>query len=165
MTDQMELVVALVAANGGTIVGKTRLQKTVFLLDQCGLSSGFEFEYHNYGPFSADLADAAERAELMGRLKSATRPGYHEVPYVVFNTSDRAPDKIAAFDTPAIQDKLRVLGQSSAIILELAATLRYFKDLGSRDGIESTVRQLKPLKATPERLDKAWKLLANLGLE
>ena len=60
--DPVTLVVGLVALNGGQLVSKIRLQKTVYLLDACGLGSGLEFDYANFGPYSADLAQAADEA-------------------------------------------------------------------------------------------------------
>ena len=156
MRDQTELVVALIAANGGEIVGKTRLQKTFYLLDACGLDSGFEFDYHNFGPFSSDLAhetDAAISLELIG---SKELPGFHEVPYTVFTSVPGVTVKdLDAFKISDPQEKL-----------ELASTLHYFKKkIGARKEIENRVRRLKPLKATPERLEKAWNLLSGLGID
>ncbi len=165
MTDQMDLVVELVAANGGEIVGKTRLQKTVYLLDACGLGSGFEFEYHNYGPFSSDLAFETDASVATGLLKPEERRGFHEVPYVVYRTDAEPPTRIGALDAEVVLEKLGVLKGYSAIVLELAATIQYFRDLGDSDKINDRVRQLKPLKATPERLQKAWDLLDALGLK
>ena len=167
MRDQTELVVALIAANDGEIVGKTRLQKTVYLLDACGLDSGFEFDYHNFGPFSSDLAhetDAAISLELIG---SKELPGFHEVPYTVFTSVPGVTVKdLDAFKISDPQEKLDLLEQYSAIVLELASTLHYFKKkIGAREEIEHRVRRLKPLKATPERLEKAWNLLSGLGID
>ena len=48
---------SLVVAAGGEIVGKIRLQKVVYLLDQMGLNSGFSYQYFHYGPYSEDLAE------------------------------------------------------------------------------------------------------------
>lgn len=45
------------AVPGGELVGKVRLQKTVYLLDQLGLNSGFSYEYHHYGRYSEELAE------------------------------------------------------------------------------------------------------------
>jgi uncharacterized protein YwgA len=160
----MDLVVALVAANGGRIVGKTRLQKTVYLLDALGLESGFDFEFHNYGPFSAELAFEADAAEAAGLVDTETKQGFHEVPYVVYKSDAKAPDQIGRLDSGTVAEKLRYLGQHSAIVLELAASIQYFKHLKDRQEMDHRVRQLKPLKATPERLEKAWSLLGQLGL-
>src|SRR5690242_9308040 len=58
----------LLYASGGQVVGKIRLQKTVYLLDQLGLNSGFAFEYHHYGPYSAELADATDDCIAFDRI-------------------------------------------------------------------------------------------------
>jgi len=34
------------------------LQKTIYLLDQLGLNSGFEYQYYHYGPYSRELDNA-----------------------------------------------------------------------------------------------------------
>lgn len=167
MRDQTELVVALIAANGGEIVGKTRLQKTVYLLDACGLNSEFEFEYHNFGPFSSDLALETDAAISLGLIKSEKRPGFHEVPYTVFTSVPGVTVKdIDAFKISDPQEKLELLEQYSAIVLELASSLQYLKEkIGDRGEIEHWVTRLKPLKATPERLAKSWALLEGLGID
>ena len=41
----MEELVRIVAAADGELVGRTRLQKTAFLLELAGLGTGFEFKY------------------------------------------------------------------------------------------------------------------------
>ena len=166
MRDQTELVVALIAANDGEIVGKNRLQKTVYLLDACGLNSGFEFENHNYSPSSFDLALETDVAVSSGFIESEKHPGFHQVPYTVFTSVPGVPVKeIDAFNISDPQEKLDLLEQHSAIVLELASTLLYYKELGDREEIENRVRRLKPLKATPERLEKAWNLLSGLGID
>ena len=37
-----KIVVGLIALNGGTLVGRTRLQKQAYLLDKCGASFGLD---------------------------------------------------------------------------------------------------------------------------
>jgi uncharacterized protein len=59
---QMRMVARVVGDAGGEIVGRTRLQKTVFLLGLAGFQDQFRFAYKHYGPFSEALADAAELA-------------------------------------------------------------------------------------------------------
>ncbi len=56
-----DIVVAIVAAAGGELAGRVRLQKTAYLLDIKGLKSGFQFEYHHYGPYSRELDQATRR--------------------------------------------------------------------------------------------------------
>lgn len=164
MKDQTELVAGLIALNGGEIVGKTRLQKTVYILDACGLSSGFEFDYGNFGPFSADLAQATDDAELAEEIKTVEKPGYHEVPYTVFKTSSDVPDVLGELPTDRVLEYLGILKKYSAIILELAATIHYFFEMVDRAKINAAVQQRKPLKATVTRMKSAWELLEGLKL-
>ena len=56
-----ELATAIVRDAGGEIVGRTRLQKTAYLLEVTGLGSGVYFAYRHYGPYSEDLALSAAR--------------------------------------------------------------------------------------------------------
>ena len=55
MKEREDVVAAIVEAAGGQLTGRVRLQKAVYLLDHVGLNSGFEYDYHNYGPYSRDL--------------------------------------------------------------------------------------------------------------
>ena len=61
--EREEIVAALLKASGGQLVGRVRLQKTVYLLDRLGLESGFDYDYHHYGPFSRDIDNAVADAE------------------------------------------------------------------------------------------------------
>src|SRR6516165_3729630 len=54
---------------GGTIVGRTRLQKIGFFLEAAGLGSGFPFRYKHYGPYSEVLASAAQHAVALRLIK------------------------------------------------------------------------------------------------
>ena len=44
MMEREEIVAAVVAAAGGQLIGRVRLQKAVYLLERLGLNSGFEFD-------------------------------------------------------------------------------------------------------------------------
>lgn len=164
MTDPVELVTDIVAANGGSIVGKTRLQKIFYLLDACGLESGFEYEYHNFGPFSVDLAVAADDAVALKKLKSDEKPGYHQVPYVEYSTSRPMPSDIGDLPEDKLRNALAVLGEYSSIDLEIASSIHFLRHNGYADTAEKETVLRKPVKATPERLTKARKLLTALGI-
>jgi len=43
-------VIHLIRLNGGRVIGKTRLQKTAYLLESIGRGFSLEFDYHHYGP-------------------------------------------------------------------------------------------------------------------
>ena len=80
---------SLVVAAGGELVGKIRLQKVVYLLDQIGIRSGFSYEYHHYGPYSEGLADCVDGDIIFRHLEAEQRRRQSDgVPYVVYRASE-----------------------------------------------------------------------------
>ena len=166
MTDPVGTIVGIIALNGGKLVGKTRLQKVMYLLDACGLDSGFEYDYHHFGPYSADVALAMDAAEMMSRVQSEEKPGFHSVPYVVYRTGEDGPKKIGEMNASDVVTKLSILESYSALVLELAATVCYLeREEGyTREGAQREVVVRKAAKASKDRLDSANELLARLQL-
>jgi uncharacterized protein YwgA len=162
MISPEDVTVSIVALNGGELIGRTRLQKTAFLLEQCGMDSGLEFEYRHYGPFSADLARGCDDAEFDGRLHMAERPGSREMPYTVFTTNEPAPEYLGNISAPEVRARLAAMRRYSDIVLEVAATIVYLRELGG-DPVEE-VKILKPHKATERRIVQAKELIHQLGL-
>jgi uncharacterized protein YwgA len=95
MSDLVEQVAGLVRLNGQEMVGKTRLQKTVYLLEAKGLGFGIEFDYHKHGPYSAEVAFAAEDAEAIGLLRTEDRLGFYQIPYTVFHVTEQNASTLA----------------------------------------------------------------------
>lgn len=165
MSDISDLVVGIVALNSGRLVSKIRLQKTVYLLEECGLGSSLDFDYRYYGPFSAEVAQAADAAADAGRLCALERPGFHAVPYTVFETKEEPPKQLGELSAVRAQKLLKLMDGCSAVILELAATIAFLRRYDLADDPVEKVKLLKPLKATRERLEKALQLHRALGLK
>src|SRR3546814_4767142 len=125
MTDLVDFAAALVLMNGGQITGKTRFQKMVYLLESQGLGFGVGFDYHNYGPFSADLAHAIDDAVSLGLLEPEERRGYHEVPYTVYRVTSTSPQFADTARTQEMSRALAEMSDYSALELELAATAHF----------------------------------------
>lgn len=164
MSDPTEVVVGVVALNGGQFVSKTRLQKTLFFLERRGLDTELEFDYYHFGPFSAELARAADDAADAGQLKTKVRRGFHEEPYVVYQTDLEPPDHLGRLAATDVREMLGVLTRYSALELEVAATILYLRDIGYGDKAVLETMKRKPLKATKNRVDRALDLLRDLGL-
>ena len=164
LTDLTDLVIGMVALNGGQLVSKIRLQKTFYLLERCGLSSGLEFDYRYYGPFSAELARASDDAVAARRMHAQEQLGFHEVPYTVYNTPEEASEQIGELSAERAQKLLKIMSDNSAVVLELAATIVYFRERGYGDRTRAELKARKPLKATDDRIGKAQELLRRLGL-
>ncbi len=160
----VNLVVGLVALNDGQLVSKIRLQKTMYLLDACGLGSGLEFDYANFGPYSIDLARAADDALDSKELRECRKQGYHAVPYSIFSTDKPAPNALGNLSAKEVQEKLELLGNYSSLVLEIASTIIFHRETGSGDEAIELTKQLKPLKATDARLKKVQELIRDLRL-
>ena len=165
MMDLVDYVGALIRLNDGKVVGKTRLQKIVYLLEMAGVGhKDIDFDYHNYGPFSSELAFAADDAESLGYIKTKEHQGHHAVPYTVFRSTEHAP----AFDeselTEERADALTLMNECSALVLEIAATAVYLKNNGYDKTYWDEVKRRKPLKTTEKRKLAAERLIENLGL-
>jgi uncharacterized protein len=134
----------LLNAAGGAIVGKVRLQKIVYLLDQMGMNSGYSYEYHHYGPYSAELADSVDEDVVFGRIEEVSqRRASDGVPYSVFRVSHaqstaRDDGKLGSMPLTEVRDALGVMDRYSATVLELAATIHWLSDCPSSKHLGQT---------------------------
>ncbi len=125
----------------------------------------FEFTYYNYGPYSQEVSEAREFSVIADRLDEQEEDGFHGVPYFVFQTDETAPEDLGKIPKENAEQYLGVMRKFSSIELELAATIAYLKDIGFEpDEVAEKVVELKPAKATPDKLHAANKLLGELGL-
>lgn len=162
---EADLVVSIIALNGGKLVGRTRLQKVVYLLHQCGLDGDLDFDYDKFGPFSADLARATDVAKFQKRIREKKKTGYHEVPYSEFTTNEAPPDHVGNLLAADVRKALRAMDKYSAVALELAATMAFLREYGVSPGdMVPTIKKLKPLKATDSHLKRSRKLLRELRI-
>jgi hypothetical protein len=151
-------VAKIIADAGGEVVGRTKLQKTAFLLSLAGLDDAFRFGYKYYGPFSEGLAAAAELAAAFDVIAEDRQPTSWGGTYSVY----RSPAKPSGEggDRSALA---RAAAAADAVILELAATAAYLEQEGRPDPWGETVRR-KPDKAGDGRLGKAKTLYRQLRI-
>lgn len=153
--DLHERAASFVLDAGGELVGRTRLQKVVFLTHLAGLSDEFEFEYRHYGPFSEDLADAMKLATGLRLVREEERRTDWGGWYSVFTALPQErvpnPDRVAFVSAAA---------KVGAIELELAATAAFLFEVegvgnGNEDDPWEETARRKPEKASDGRLDRA----------
>jgi uncharacterized protein len=151
-------VVAIVAAAGGELVGRTRLQKLAYLLELTGVGDGFRFHYKHYGPYCEELTEATRDARLLGLLEEEERLSTWGGSCSVFKTTARSQDEL----DPARVELARIATGANAIELELAATAAFLFEDGVADPWAETATR-KPAKAKDGRLANAQKLYAELS--
>lgn len=148
---------AIVRDAGGYIVGRTKLQKIAYFLEVAGIGAGFHFRYKHYGPYSEQLASAAQHASALKLITEHECVANWGGLYSTFHScisADPAPN-------PA---RIRIANEmvnADAVELELAATALFLAKEGFTDPWTETARR-KPDKADAGRLDKAKQLYQRL---
>jgi uncharacterized protein len=158
-------VPSLIEAADGEIVGKVRLQKMVYLLDQLGLESGLSFSYHHYGPYSDELADLVEEDVIFQRVSAEIRRRADGVPYVIYKPLDHKdhPGK-SAFLAPKISAAMQAMQLCSMTILELAATIHWLAFIEKVGNWRAELVRRKGVKTEGGRTERAVELLRRLGI-
>ncbi len=167
MTDQEELVAAVLCAADGEITGRIRLQKIFYLLEQKGLGGDFWYSYHHYGPYSEDLSTAIDYAVKLDKTvmeeQTPIEGGFFST-YRLAKTPGQAPSHVGALPWEQARDAIRDMKAETSVVIELAATIHW---LAAREKIADWQRELrirKPSKADDARTKKATILLGKLGL-
>jgi uncharacterized protein YwgA len=166
--EREDIVAAVVAAAGGTLTGRVRLQKAVYLLDRLGLKSGFGYEYHHYGPYSRDLDSATADAKAFGLIEEEYEHRQSDgAMYSIFKRSPRAAFNEAAYGDlrrERASELARVFAGTNVTVLELAATIDWLWREEGYDDWHSEIIKRKGVKVRSGRLERAIDLLRDLGL-
>jgi uncharacterized protein YwgA len=161
-------IASLVAAVGGEVIGKIRLQKIVYLLDRIGLDSGFSYSYHHYGPFSSALSDVADIEASFGDLMEEQRNRVSDgVPYIIFKSSRSLDsyDKVGGLSVNDISLYSNIMDSYTSTELELAATAFWLAKEEEISDWRTELKKRKGVKTEGGRTERAVELLIKLGLE
>ncbi|MFC5066403.1 hypothetical protein [Flaviflagellibacter deserti] len=158
-----ELVLALLKAMPHKkIDGKKRLQKLAYLMASAGVDCNIQFDLRDYGPFSVEIAQAADYLTFSGLIEEDEQQlgdnNFFMTSYKLIESIPTRPelshDHVKA---------LAALAKYTTIQLEVAATYLFFRNRGLD---EETARQrtvaMKPAKASPAVLAKAPEILGHL---
>jgi uncharacterized protein len=160
-----DLVVGAVVLSGGELVGRIRLQKVVYLLDQLGMNSGARFEYHHYGPYSEAVSDAVTDAKFWGRIKEDVSFRVADgAPYSSFMSEAAAPVMLGDMSAGAAQPLLLKFVSYTSTVLELAATVHWLAEVEKVPDWRAEIQVRKAGKTGNGRLEKALGLLREIGL-
>lgn len=159
MKNDSQKLADIIADAGGNIIGRTRLQKTAYLLEAAGVGEGFHFDYYYYGPYSEELAQAASTAQARKFIEEKIR----ETGWGGFYSEYSLANNYPSHESPSgMRPRLaKKAAQSDAILLELAATAVFFAKRRHPDPWGET-QQRKPDKADHGRLEEAKKLYTEL---
>lgn len=166
MKEREDIVTAVVAAAGGKLIGRVRLQKVVYLMDRLGLESGFSFDYHHYGPFSRDLDNATADAKAFGLLDEKFEHRQTDgASYSVFILKgDSKPEAYGKLGATKAGKLAELFASTNVTVLELAATVDWLWRVEKYDDWRREITKRKGVKVQNGRLEKAVALLTELKL-
>ncbi|MGA8379759.1 MAG: hypothetical protein WB710_01370 [Stellaceae bacterium] len=169
MTKPDKLIADVLAAAHGEIVGRIRLQKIVYLLDQVGMDSGLRFHYHHYGPYSRELDEALFRAQaLQGVREDILYRQIDGMPYSIFRLGGcgqcHASGSIGRLPAERARDLIQAMKSESSTVLELAATIRWLVEEEKATDWRTELVRRKGAKTERGRTSRAVALLERLGL-
>lgn len=168
MLEREDIVVAILSAAGGELVGRVRLQKTAYLLGKLGFSTELEFDYHHYGPYSRDLDNGVIDARAFGLLKEEfghrQSDGAMYSRYVLTPTAEVKNKAFGKLSRKRTEELVGIFANTNVTVLELAATVLWLcEEEGSSDW-QSEIARRKGRKVENGRLEKAVELLKTVGL-
>ena len=168
MAAQEELVKKVLQAANGKIVGRIRLQKIFYFLEQFGLNSGFRFSYYHYGPYSDGLSGSVMRAEYLDKsVNEREEFTSYGAPYSVYTLAvdEPPPEKVGSLLFERAQNLVARMKSETSVVLELAATLHWLKEKEKVADWKAELKLRKPTKATQEQMGRAEQLLTQLQAE
>lgn len=169
MTEPEDKVAVVVEAAGGTLVSRVRLQKTVYLLDQLGFKSGFDYEYYHYGPYSRELDIATSDAKALDVVREEIRHRDGDgASYSVFFLVKQAQSKdglLGDLSWERTVELTRKFSSTHVTVLELAATIDWLWRRENCMDWRAEISRRKPKKVGGDRLDRAVALLEELNLD
>jgi uncharacterized protein len=143
------------------VVGRTRLQKTVKLLQRLGLPTDYDYMIHFYGPYSSGVQSDIGLLEQLGAITEKQEISQDGSPYYLID----ATPEMGLPEIEPFQKYINVIGQADQVVLELAATYDSFREGGSNhEESLARLRRKKGIKCKEGREKKALELLRKLGL-
>jgi uncharacterized protein len=160
--EQERLLAAVIAAHENhRVVGRTRLQKTIKLLQRLGLPTDYGYMNFFYGPYSEAVQADIRLLEHMGLVREAPHTGRDNQSYYIFEAAPTA----TLSEVEPWQNAIDRMSRADPVVLELAATYDAFREMGSNhDEALARLRHKKGPKCDGGNLQAALGLLVDLGL-
>lgn len=160
--ERYQWLAGIISAHAGRrVVGRTRLQKTVKLLQRLGCPTDYGFTIFFYGPYSEDIVAEVRLLEHFGMVKETPNTAKDGTQYYVLeaDTSAILPE-IEQFRRP-----LDLMQAADPVVLELAATYDAFREMGDDHPTAlERLRLKKGGKCKGGNEESSLRLLTQLGL-
>jgi len=141
------------------VLGRSRLQKTIWLLQRAGLPTDYSYSLHFYGPYSEELRSIVRLAVQLRLVTETPSLALDGTEYFVL----RAESSETLPDLGRMRLPLQLLAEQDSIVVELAASYDAFRKMGlsSREALLS----MRAKKCDECHEARALDLVQKLGLE
>ncbi|MCK6486383.1 MAG: hypothetical protein HUU22_18270 [Phycisphaerae bacterium] len=166
MREKFLWLAAVIAAHPDQkVVGRTRLQKTIKLLQRLGAPMDYDYMIHFYGPYSEGVQSDIGLLEAFGFVEEDKCSNQEGAAYFILKATDAATKLACRPEVSKFHSAIRTMSETDPIVLELAATYDAFRDMGHdhKSAIER-LRRKKGVKCEQGRAEQALELLKKLGL-
>jgi uncharacterized protein YwgA len=166
MTEREDIIAAVVAAAGGKITSRVRLQKVIYLLDRLGMRCGFDFDYHHYGPYSREIDSAITDAKAFSVIEEDFgRRVSDGAKYSIFTLKGEVKtEAFGKLGRKRTEKIVTLLSKTNVTVLELAATVDWLRNAEKYEDWRSEIIKRKGMKVQGGRLEKAISLLEQIKL-
>jgi len=167
MMEKFYWLAAIIASHPHrTVVGRTRLQKTVRLLQRLGAPIDYDFTIHFYGPYSDGVSSDIGLLEKLGLVTETPDLTFDGSPFYRITGSSDTTQFAEDSNFKGYEKYIEIMSHAETTVLELAATYDAFREMGSNhDEALDRLRRKKGRKCDNGNLEEALKLLASLGFE
>lgn len=155
-------VASVVAAmRDHTLTGRTRMQKTMKLLQRKRLPANYTYSIYFYGPYSEELQSDLGILDHLGIVRESQREMDDGTTFYIFSADPKYMDsRIKRF-----RHWIKAIEDADLIPLELAATYDAYREMGyAHQRALGSLRQKKIGKCTSRNLAQAFGLLRHLEL-
>lgn len=157
------LAAVIAAHKDRKVVGRTRLQKEMMLLQEIGLPTDYDCTMHFYGPYSEGVSSDVGLLKCLGFVQEVVNlTGFgDDICYEITAEPEAELDEIEDY-----LSYIQTLEKASTVVLELAATYRaYWNQTQDETKALGRLRRKKGAKCTESNIAAAKGLLKTLGLQ
>ncbi len=164
MAEDFRLLAAVIAAHPDRkVAGRTRLQKTVKLLQSLGMPTRFLYTIHFYGPYSEDLQACLGLLEKIGLAEEGPKVTTEGEMFYYIEKATPAADPTLVQE---YQQQIKLMANTPTDILELAATYQAFREQDeTHNAALERLKRKKASKCVGDNVKKAMQLLQQLKLQ
>jgi hypothetical protein len=129
-----------------SVYGRKKVQKMVHLLEMSGDELPYKYEYHYYGPYSAELQEEIGFLVQQGFLDEKSHDGAYE--YVITEKGRHFKSKLekeGKYNVAINRQLLEIMNNEESQFLEILSTFAFLIDSGY-DAVTARVKtvELKP---------------------